>query len=114
MGNKDSQPYYLQDGEVQTPRVDCYLINRIICAANKMADGTIVVGVRHYDKLMLQMTEKIKNGGDFEESGIIQGFVDRYGDFHTREQAWIIAIEAGQVIRRCGGDNGRLYSENLY
>lgn len=46
-----------------------------------------------------------------------QGFIDTWGVFHTREEAWKIASHHNQIIRRCGGDTvngGRLYSENLY
>ena len=46
-----------------------------------------------------------------------QGFVDRFGKFHNREEAWKIAEPAGQIRRRVGGDTingGTLFSENLY
>lgn len=45
------------------------------------------------------------------------GFIDQFGNFHTRTEAWKIAEAAGQIFRRCGGDTvngGTLYSENLY
>jgi len=35
----------------------------------------------------------------------------------TRQEAWVVAIEANQIIRRVGGDDendGMLYSENIY
>ena len=48
-----------------------------------------------------------------------QGFVDQFGNFYSREEAWIIAVTNGQIIRRVGGDmsldgEGKLFSENLY
>jgi hypothetical protein len=43
-----------------------------------------------------------------------QGFIDNRGNFLTREEALVIAREAGQIRRRCGGDEHALYSENLY
>ena len=43
-----------------------------------------------------------------------QGFIDQRGEFMTREEAHKVATESGQIIRRCGGDDGRLFSENLY
>ena len=46
-----------------------------------------------------------------------QGFVDQYGEFFDRCEAWKIAEREGQILRRCGGDGakgGTLYSENLY
>jgi hypothetical protein len=43
-----------------------------------------------------------------------QGFVDQFGAFHSRESALNIATKAGQIFRRCGGDEKQLFSENLY
>jgi hypothetical protein len=43
-----------------------------------------------------------------------QGFVDQYGNFMTREEAWEIAQAAGQIRRPEGGAPGTLYSEHLY
>jgi hypothetical protein len=46
--------------------------------------------------------------------GEVQGFIDQFGDFMTREEARKVALDAGQVRRRVGGDSERLFSENLY
>ena len=43
-----------------------------------------------------------------------QGFVDNYGDFLTREQAWYLAEANDQIRNRHCGQEGMLYSENLY
>ena len=46
-----------------------------------------------------------------------QGFVNQFGEFLTREEAWEIADAQGKVdIERNGGENtrGTLYSEGLY
>lgn len=42
-----------------------------------------------------------------------QGFIDQYGKFYDREEAWCVAEKNGQIIRDCGCP-GELYSENLY
>lgn len=86
---------------------------RIVCAANKHpTKGTIVCGARHYDNVM---RAAIKEMGDREEwFDCEQGFIDQYGNFYTREEAYVVAKENGQIVRRCGGDNGKLFSENLY
>ena len=47
-------------------------------------------------------------------AGCMQGFLGNDGNFYTRERAREIAIEANQIIHRCGGDEVRLYSENLW
>ena len=55
------------------------------------------------------------------------GFVDQDGKFYTRQEAWKIADKNGQIARPLGfekdrksirpagiGDDGMLFSENLY
>lgn len=93
-----------EDGGVRTK----FMERRIVCAAIRRKTGhpTIVCGVRHWDRLMLASA--------FCHDGWEQGFVDNRGDFLTREEAHKVATEAGQITRRCGGDEGRLFSENLY
>lgn len=82
---------------------------RIVCAANRHTiTSSIVVGVRHWDVLMRQHIFD-KDYSDYE-----QGFIDNKGKFLTREEAYVVAEREGQIIRRVGGDEGVLYSENLY
>lgn len=91
---------------------------RIVCAANKFYlpnnEVLIVCSPRHYDMTMHQTLNAIDDRTRWDSYKEEQGFVDQFGTFHTREEAWVIANEANQIIRRVGGDNGRLYSENLY
>lgn len=86
--------------------------SRVVCAANRRSDGLIVCGARHHDTLMRNMIER--TGGKAEWAGSEQGFIDQFGNFLTREEAHIIATRHNQIIRRCGGDESTLYSENLY
>ena len=80
---------------------------RIVCAANKdSSTRKIVLGIRHCDRFM--------HDTDVDNRFAEQGFVDQFGTFLTREEAWKVAVAANQIIRRVGGDEGRLYSENLY
>ena len=89
-------------------------MRRIVCAANRAKfTGEVVIGVRHYDGFMDIQYETRPSYGDPVE----QGFIDQYGNFVSRTEAWIIADAANQIIRRVGGDDadgGTLYSENLY
>jgi hypothetical protein len=85
---------------------------RVVCAANRLKDGTLILGVRHFDKFMHEQIDKM--GLEDQLDGHEQGFVDQFGVFMTREQAHPVAVYAKQIIRRCGGDERRLYSENLY
>lgn len=77
---------------------------RVVCAALRDLNGTIICGPRHWDSLCRGTS---KDGWE-------QGFVDQRGVFLTREEAWQVAFNAGQIIRRVGGDGKRLFSENLY
>lgn len=43
-----------------------------------------------------------------------QGFLLSDGTFATRERALEVAKAAGQIIRRCGGDERKLISENVW
>lgn len=92
--------------------------NRIVCAANYYPDGDLLIlGVRHYDDLMGKTMQNLGRHVHIGKAQMQQGFVDRFGVFQSRTAAWKIAKEAGQIIRRCGGDTangGTLYSENLY
>ena len=87
---------------------------RIVCAANvNSINGDMVLGVRHHDKFMRSSVEF--NAGGWIDAK--QGFIDQHGNWLSRTEAWKVAEAAGQIIRRCGGDDaegGTLYSENLY
>jgi hypothetical protein len=87
---------------------------RIVCAALKNKNsGDIICGPRHFDSIMHM---QIRNTGHPREFWKFaeQGFVDQYGKFLTREEAWKVASIAGQILYRCGGDGEKLFSENLY
>jgi len=43
-----------------------------------------------------------------------QGFLTSTGRFVDRKEALLIARAANQIIRRCGGDEEELFSENLW
>lgn len=90
---------------------------RIVCAALMMND-TIIAGPRHMDKTMREHIALLHERSDVcEWRTATQGFIDQFGDFYNRNDAWKIAEAANQILARCGGDTadgGTLYSENLY
>lgn len=82
----------------------------IVCAANKHREtGVIFCGARHFDNAM---RGQIKAAG-FKGNGYDQGFIDQFGRFYDREQAWIIAEKNGQIKKQVSAP-GTLYSENLW
>lgn len=84
---------------------------RIVCAAIKNALGSVICAPRHFDGVMhAQIAMHAQDGWKQAE----QGFVDQRGRFLTREEAFLIANAAKQIVRRVGGDDRCLYSENLY
>ena len=102
---------------------DAPVVRRVVCAANKMNDGTLLVGARHWDSVM-HATAKAISAPAFEYKWDmdkeVQGFIDQFGVFMDREEAWVVALAAGQ-IRYVEGWNYKpgkqvyhLYSENLY
>jgi hypothetical protein len=100
-------------------------VSRIVCAAMLMKDGSIIVGIRHFSPEMRVTMEKIY-GKQYHLQVKGQGFVDQFGIFFSRLDAWKIADNAGQIIRSLGwtdepaprrakvGDTNVLFSENLY
>lgn len=92
---------------------------RVVCAAIRAADGSLLLGVRHYSRDMHEQIAARRDGEKFKHRhDEDQGFVDQRGVYMTREEAFQIAAEQGQIwdFKACGnGLNGpRLYSEGLY
>jgi len=81
---------------------------RVVCAAMRK-DGILICGARHFDQVMRDQVKLIGLPSVSWE----QGFIDQKGVFLTREEAWIIAKDADQIIRIVSSE-GTLYSENLY
>lgn len=92
---------------------------RVVCAAIRAADGSLLLGIRHYSRDMHEQINYRRDGPMFKHRhDEDQGFVDQYGVYMSREEAYQVALAAGQIKRplACGyGLNGpKLYSEGLY
>lgn len=90
---------------------------RVVCAAIRADDGSLLIGIRHYSGDMhSQMMARTDSGEKFRDRyGDDQGFVDQFGNYMTREQAYKLAEANGQIIRPEGCPcKTRLYSEGLY
>ena len=97
----------------------------IVSAAMLLENGDIVVGIRHFSRDMREIMSKAYGEG-YHLLVKTQGFVDQYGKFYDRQEAWKIADKMGQIRRTTGweslsnprpanvGDEGMLFSENLY
>lgn len=92
---------------------------RIVCAAIRASDGDVLLGIRHYSPDMHRQIEQRADGHKFEHrTDPDQGFVDQGGRYLTREEAYLVAEQAGQIVHpdACGRglDGPKLYSEGLY
>lgn len=99
---------------------------RVVCAAIRADDGTLLLGIRHYSRDMHEQIVQRADGHKFRNRlDEDQGFVDQHGEFMGREEAYSVAMRADQIAHpeKCGkglrlDDWGqqipRLYSEGLY
>lgn len=95
---------------------------RIVCAANSYADHKgnirIIAGVRHACDAMGTALDAFRASEiELRRNSEIQGFLTSKHRFVDRQEAWKLAVERNQIVRRVGGDDskgGTLYSENLY
>lgn len=112
----DGKRWYEQEG----------VERRVVSACNRFHDFQIM-GCRHWDMTMhatasaLGMDVKdghdnvhayaIENGSPYEE----QGFVDQWGWYMSREEAYIVADRMGQILpHRANISSTTLFSEMLY
>jgi hypothetical protein len=93
-------------------------VRRVVCAAIRAADRSLLLGVRHYSMDMHEQIAARRDGDKFKHRhDEDQGFVDQHGLFMDRNLAYRVALDAGQLVypERCGSlDAPKLYSEGLY
>ncbi len=90
---------------------------RVVCAAIRADDGSLVLGIRHYSADMLtQIHHMGADGPKFHHrNGYDQGFVDQHGVYMDRREAYTVALAAGQIVYPEACTLGScLYSEGLY
>jgi hypothetical protein len=87
---------------------------RIVCAAI-LHDELIVAGPRHYDHIMHRQISMMEPDNRHGMRHAEQGFIDQWGKFMTREEAFEVATAAGQIRQKTGNpDCKELFSEDLY
>ena len=90
------------------------VLQRVVCAAlRSRKTGRIVAGARHYDSVMRNVTS-VNGKREPEWVGAEQGFIDQFGKFLTREEAWTVASIAHQLRPHPSQIPGTLFSEDLY
>jgi len=73
--------------------------------------GAVFTGIRHGQCIYLKSA--VTGLRDCESGPYTQGFLTNLNRFVDRQEGWIIAKEASQIIMVSGGE-GTLYSEDLY
>lgn len=100
----------MEDGRM---RWEYYGKTLVISQAACSYGGYIVTGVRHYCPMMNMQIDAIGldvlNAYAGGRDKVIQGFVDSYGFFRDRREAFVIAEAAGQIKEYF--EEGVLYSE---
>lgn len=99
-------------------RWDKFNVTRCVAGVANRYGGIIVMGTRHYSNLM-QMALDALGGPEVliawaGEENYEQGFVDQYGTFLDRKEAWLLAESTGQIRYRDKLPDGTLYSEHLW
>lgn len=99
------------------------LPERVVCAANKVGD-TIILGLRHNDEFMQAAVARLVCGlpADLRDEAsrpyfktTVQGFLTNRKRWVSREEAFQIASNQEQIVRKTGYDgNQTLYSEDVY
>lgn len=99
------------------------LPERVVCAANKVGD-TIILGLRHNDEFMQDAVSRLLAHLPSDEKQErrkpffalqAQGFVTNRRRWVSREEAFQIASNQEQIVRKTGYDgNQTLYSEDVY
>lgn len=92
---------------------------RVVCAAIRASDGELLLGIRHYSRDMHRQIEQRIDGNKFKNRlDEDQGFVDQYGNFMSRREAYLIALETERLtfpnacLQRIDGP--ALSSEGIY
>ncbi len=85
---------------------------RVVCAAIRKGD-TLICGARHFDQTMHQQIERMHFNDPRFMRDAEQGFVDQWGEFMTREEAYMVARERGQFLADPIHKTA-LFSEDLY
>lgn len=84
-------------------------VQRLVSMAANIVDGHLIVGNRHFCPIMQMTIDSLKLRDENHCHNSEQGFVDQWGIYMSRQEAWHVAKEAGQIKEVF--TEGVLYSE---
>jgi hypothetical protein len=89
---------------------------RVVCAAlYDLELDMCVLGARHCDMSMHYTICAMPNDIRDQLRHGEQGFIDQWGKFMNRKEAFEVATAAGQIIQKTGNpDSKELFSEDIY
>ncbi len=103
---------YWKDNGIEKPQ------QVVVCAACfDKTTGTLILGPRHWDDLMRDHYHMLPESVRPKAVRMEQGFIDQFGAFLTREEAFQIVQKNGQPFDAEANSHGRgkeLFSEGLY
>lgn len=82
---------------------------RVVSMAACIVDGHLIVGNRHFCPIMNMTIDNLGIDCKKHDVRTDQGFVDQWGVWMSRQEAWIVAKAAGQIKQVF--TEGILYSE---
>lgn len=112
--------YKFVDGVAVKEETKLIKTRRIVCAANRYYGTVIVAGARHCDSVMRTVTPYLTD--PYSGDNVEQGFINTWGEFLDRKDAWLVACYNDQIMRLVGNQDinhegiygTELFSENLY
>jgi hypothetical protein len=72
-------------------------VQRVVSMAACIVDGHLIVGNRHFCPIMRMTLDNLNVDYSKHDVGTDQGFVDQWGVYMGREEAWVVAKAAGQI-----------------
>lgn len=84
-------------------------VQRVVSMAACIVDGVLIVGNRHFCPIMCMTIDLMELDEHKHDVDTQQGFVDQWGIYMSRQEAWGVAKAAGQIKRVF--QEGVLFSE---
>ena len=101
---------YWEENNIEKPK------QYVVCAAVRIGD-VILCGARHWDSVMRTQAKAIEiDTKKLKIRDQEQGFIDQFGDFLTRTEAFDIIEKNGiqEINYDRNGHSFKLFSEGLY
>ena len=82
---------------------------RVVSMAANIVDGHLIIGNRHFCPIMHMQIDLLGLNSRKHNISTDQGFVDQWGIYMSRQEAWNVAKKQGQIKEVF--EEGVLYSE---